>query len=194
MSPRLPPTRRQCHRLLLALVAAAHVPLAACASPASGRSITLSPARLNELLNRRFPLRRDFSGLAELSLQSPRLQLLPSANRLATQLELVLTERLTGSRTTGRMDLDYALRFDAAEGAIRMVDVKVNRLDVDQVPPAQRALLAQYAPRAAERLMNGALLYRVPAEQLEMAHTQGWRVQALRVLPEGLRIELGPAA
>ena len=103
-----------------------------------------------------------------------------------------MSERLTGSRYTGGMDLDYGLRFDDREGAIRMADVKVNRVDVDQVPPAQRQLLTQYGPRAAETLLSNMVLYRIPEDYLGMARNLGWVVSALKVLPEGLRIELGP--
>ncbi len=192
-----PITRRHCQRLLAgAALATLLPPLGACAAGGNAvnalRTITLSQAKLNELVATRFPYKRDFSGLADLSLQSPRLRLLPQTNRLGTALDLVVSERLTGSRYTGGMDLDYGLRFDDREGAIRMADVKVNRVDVDQVPPAQRQLLTQYGPRAAETLLSNMVLYRIPEDYLGMARNLGWVVSALKVLPEGLRIELGP--
>lgn len=193
----LPATRRDCNRFFGAVALAALLPpVTACAAGAKVadalRTITLSQPKLNELVATRFPYTRSFSGLADLSLQSPRLRLLPQANRLGTALDLVLAERLTGSRYTGGLDLDYGLRFDDKEAAIRMADVKVNRVDVDQVPPAQRQLLSQYGPPAAEALLSNMVLYRIPDEYMGMARNLGWVVSALRVLPEGLRIELGP--
>ena len=190
-------TRRHTQRLLAGCALAALLPpLGACAAGGQAanalRTMTLSQAKLNELVAARFPYQRDFSGLAVLSLQSPRLRLLPQTNRLGTALALVVSERLTGSRFTGGLDLDYGLRFDDKEGAIRMADVKVNRVDVDQVPPAQRQLLTQYGPRAAQALLSDMVLYRIPEEYLGMARNLGWAVSALKVLPEGLRIELGP--
>ena len=191
-----PISRQAALRLLTGAGLAALLPLGACAAggnAANGmRSITLSQAKLNELLAKRFPYTRNFSGLADLSLQSPRLRLLPQTNRLGTAVDMVVSERLTGSRYTGGLDLDYGLRFDEQEGAIRMADVKVNRIDVDQVPPAQRELLSRYGPRAAETLLSNVVLYRIPDEYLSMARNLGWAVNALRVQPEGLRIEVGP--
>ncbi|MBK6614858.1 DUF1439 domain-containing protein [Ottowia sp.] len=175
-----------------ALLASLLPALAACAAPAGMRGITLSRQRLNELLARSFPYTRGFSGLADLTLQSPRLRLLPESNRLGTALDVVLAERVTGGRFGGGMDLDYGLRFDAQQGAIRMADVRVNRLDIDPLPPTQRALVAQYAPRVAEQLLADLVLYRLPAEQLALARDLGLGVGALRVLPEGLRIDLVP--
>ena len=190
-------TRQGVLRLLAgAGLAALLPPLTACAAAGNAanalRTITLSQAKLNELVAKRFPYTRTFSGLAELSLQSPRLRLLPQDNRLGTALDLVVAERLTGSRYSGGIDLDYGLRFDDQEGAIRMTDVKVNRIAVDQVPPAQRQLISQYAPRAAETLLSNMVLYRIPDEYLSMARNLGWVVSTLRVQPDGLRIELGP--
>ncbi|MBP7452886.1 MAG: DUF1439 domain-containing protein [Ottowia sp.] len=192
-----PMTRQGVLRLLAgAGLAALLPPLTACAAAGNAanalRTITLSQAKLNELVAKRFPYTRNFSGLADLSLQSPRLRLLPQDNRLGTALDLVVAERLTGSRYSGGIDLDYGLRFDDQEGAIRMTDVKVNRIAVDQVPPAQRQLISQYAPRAAETLLSNMVLYRIPDEYLSMARNLGWVVSTLRVQPDGLRIELGP--
>ena len=188
------PNRRTVNRWLQGAAAAVLMPsLGACAAGADAlRTITLSQARLNELLAKQFPYTRNYSGLVDLSLLSPRLWLLPQTNRLGTAMDLAVSERLTGSRYTGGLDLDYGLRFDDKEGAIRMADLKVNRVDVDQVPPAQRQLLSQYGPRAAETLLSNMVLYRIPEEYLGMARNLGWAVNALRVLPEGLRIELGP--
>lgn len=190
-------TRQGVLRLLAgAGLAALLPPLTACAAAGNAanalRTITLSQAKLNELVAKRFPYTRNFSGLADLSLQSPRLRLLPQDNRLGTALDLVVAERLTGSRYSGGIDLDYGLRFDDQEGAIRMTDVKVNRIAVDQVPPAQRQLISQYAPRAAETLLSNMVLYRIPDEYLSMARNLGWVVSTLCVQPDGLRIELGP--
>ena len=102
-------------------------------------------------------------------------------------------ERLAGTRHTGALDLDCGLRFDLAEGVVRMVDVQVNRLSIDRLPPAQQALVSQVAPGIAEQLLQNLVLYRVPAEQLALARSLGWTHTALRVLPDGLRIEPGPA-
>lgn len=165
--------------------------LTGCEGPVPGpRSILLSRERLEELLARRFPYTRRWAGLAELTLQGPRVRLLPAGNRLGAGLEFTLSELLGGARLAGELDLDCGLRFDAQEGAVRMVEVRVQRLDVTAPSPAQRALVAQYAPPVVERLLEGAVLYRVPPEQLARAREFGLGVMTLRVQPDGLLIEL----
>ena len=187
--------RRHCHRLLGAAALITLFPgLSACAAGSGMPGYTVSQQRLNELLARQFPVTRNLlGGLADLTLSSPRLGLLPASNRVSTMFDLGLTERLAGSRYSGGMDLDYGLRFDMQEGAVRMTDVKVNRLMIDQLPTAQRLLVSQYAPGIAEQLLHNMVLYRLPAEQMALARNLGWGNAALRVLPQGLRIDMGPA-
>lgn len=187
-------TRRQSHRLLGAAALGVLLPsLSACAASGGGLpGYTVSQQRLNELLARQFPVTRSFAGLADMTLASPRLGLLPASNRIATALDLAVSERLTGTRYSGGMDVDYGLRFDLQEGAVRMADVRVNRLLVDQLPRAQQQLVAQYAPGIVEQLLQHVVLYRLPAEQMALARNLGWGSAALRVLPEGLRIDMAP--
>lgn len=167
--------------------------LGACASgERGGRTYLLSQQRLNQLLARQFPYTRNFSGLAELTLSAPRLGLLPASNRLSTACDLALAERLSGARYTGGIDLDYGLRWDDAQGAVRMSEVRVNRLAIDQLPRAQQQLLSQYAPRLAEHLLADVVVYRFPADQLALARNLGLVVGPLRVLPEGLQVSLQP--
>lgn len=186
-------TRRHWHALGAGGLLAALMPsLAACAGSGAPRSQLLSRQRLNELLARQFPYTREFSGLAELTLTSPRLSLMPASNRLATALDLAFTERITGQRYNGALDLDYGLRFDAREGAIRMADARVNRLDIDRLPREQQRLVSLIAPRLLEQLLAHLVIYRFAPEQLALARNLGLGVGALRVLPEGLQIELLP--
>lgn len=161
---------------------------------AAGRSITLGLAQLDEELRRRFPLTRQVSGgLFELTLLRPRVRLLPERDRLGTQLDLALTELLMGTRHAGQMDLDYGLRFDAPSRTIRLRDVRVHQVDFPTVPPPFQADFARHAPPLAEQLLEGLALHQIPREQLMLLDGLGFKVAALRVVPQGLRVELKPA-
>lgn len=191
------PNRRHCHQLLGAAALTALFPgLSACAAGGGVGmpGYTVSQQRLNELVARSFPVTRSLAGgLADLTLSSPRLGLLPASNRIATAFDLGLAERIAGTRYSGGIDLDYGLRFDMQEGAVRMSDVRVNRLAIDQLPRAQQQLVSRYAPGIAEQLLQNMVLYRLPAEQMALARNLGWSGAALRVLPDGLRIDVAPA-
>ena len=165
--------------------------LGGCASVAPGM-LSLSPRQLEELLRQLFPYQQRLAGLFDLKLQAPRLRLQPERNRLGTALQLELAERLTGQRLSGGMDLDYGLHFDPEQGAIRMTDVQVHRLQLDQLQASQGALVQQYAPRMASALLEGTVLYRLPEERLALMRRLGLDVGALRVQADGLRMELAP--
>ncbi len=189
-------SRRHCHQILGAAALTAILPsLSACAAGSgTAPGYTLSQQRLNELVARSFPATRSMAGgLADLTLSSPRLGLLPASNRIATAFDLALAERIAGTRYSGGIDLDYGLRFDMQEGAVRMADVRVNRLAIDQLPRAQQQLVSRYAPGIAEQLLQNMVLYRLPGEQMALARNLGWTGVGLRVLPDGLRIDMGPA-
>ncbi|HNR84458.1 MAG: hypothetical protein IT498_05110 [Rubrivivax sp.] len=191
--PPAPDRRRACQRLLGAALLSPLLPaLLACAGGASGGWL-LPVARLDELLARRFPVTRSLAGLADLTLHSPRLSLLPAANRVATALDLVLTERLGGRRYTGAIELDSALQLDLQQGAVRLSAVRVQRLGLDQLPPAAQTLLARHAPPVVEQLLEGLVIYRLPPERLATLRAAGRGAPPqLRVQPDGLRLELAP--
>ena len=124
---------------------------------------------------------------------SPRLSLLPAANRVATALDLVLTERLGGRRYTGAIELDSALQLDLQQGAVRLSAVRVQRLGLDQLPPAAQTLLARHAPPVVAQLLEGLVIYRLPPERLATLRAAGRGAPPqLRVQPDGLRLELAP--
>lgn len=182
-----PTTRRRVLGLLIWGVVGTSV-----ARDTGSQGFTLTRQRLDQLLANAFPYTQNFSGLAQLRLQSPRLGFLPASNRLTTAVDFILTEMLDDQSISGSMDLDYGLRFDPAQGAVLLDDVRLDRLTVNRLPPAQQQLVAMYAPQAAQMLLSGLVLYRVPPEQLALMHDLGMTVKGVRVLPDGVQAVLGP--
>ena len=157
------------------------------------RSYTLPLAQLEKLIGAKFPQRRQISGLMEITLLRPRLRLLPEANRMGTMIDLLVSEQLLGRRYEGTMDLDYGIRFDAADGAVRMVDVRVSKVDFPAMPEQLRPIFARAAPRLAEQSLNEMVLHKIEPAQLAMVNGLGYRVGEVRVTREGLKINLLPA-
>ncbi|MBH1965159.1 MAG: hypothetical protein I8H77_12530 [Comamonadaceae bacterium] len=199
-SPSLLPITRRHGLDALASVALAGllITLPACAGPLSAgadgtRSYTLPKAQLEELIGKKFPQQRRVSGVIDLTFQRPRLSLLPDTNRLGTSIDLTAAEMLLGTRYNGTVDLDYGIRFDAADGSIRMTDVRVGKVDFATVPQQYQPLFARTAPRMVEQLLNGMVLHEIKPDQLAMVNGLGFRVGEVRVTREGLRVELLPA-
>ena len=69
--------------------------LSGCAALNPGpRTYTISQAQLLELIAKRFPVNDRVAELLDLQALAPRIKLLPDSNRIATELDLNLSERL----------------------------------------------------------------------------------------------------
>ncbi len=169
--------------------------LAGCAGLGVPRSIRLSESELQAQLAKRFPMRRSLLDMFDLQLSDPVVRLDAAANRLATELTLSGSERRSGRSLQGRLALDYGLRWEPADGSIRLVQPRVQSLQFGDVPglSPRRAEMAQRMGIAlAERLLDDLVLYRVSAERLAALRSAGFQPGTLQVRPDGLEITIEP--
>ena len=169
--------------------------LAGCAGLGVPRNITLSESELQAQLAKRFPMQRSLLDLIELQLSDPVVRLDAPANRLATELTLSGSERRSGRRLQGRLGLNYGLRWEPADGSIRLVQPRVQSLQFGDAAglSSQRAEMAQrWGIALAERLLDDLVLYRVSAERLAALRSAGYRPGTLQVTPDGLVLSIEP--
>lgn len=179
----------------VAAVALVALLLAGCAGVP--RSITLSEAELQTQLARRFPMQRSLLDSIDLQLSDPRLRVDAAAGRLATELVLQASERRSGRSLQGRMALDYGLRFEPSDASIRLVQPRIESLELatDAALAPRRAELVQRLGGAlAERLLDDLVLYRVPESRLQSLRAVGLQPAALRVTADGVEITFAPLA
>jgi hypothetical protein len=178
-----------------AFAALAALLLAGCVGLGVPRSITLSESELQAQLAKRFPMQRSLLDMLDLRLSDPVLRLDAAANRLATELTLSGSERRSGRSLQGRLALDYGLRWEGTDGSIRLVQPRVESLQLGEVPglSPRRAEMAQRMGIAlAERLLDDMVLYQVPAERLDRLRAAGYRPGTLQVTPAGVEITIEP--
>ena len=169
--------------------------LAGCAGAGVPRSITLGEGELQAQLAKRFPMQRSLFDAFELQLSDPVLRLDAQANRLATELTLRASERASGRSLQGRLAMDYGLRWEPADGSVRLVRPRIESLQLDDVPglsPRRAERVQRLGSALAERLLDDLVLYRVAAERLAMPLSAGYQPGALRVTPDGLEITIEP--
>jgi hypothetical protein len=177
-------------RLLCVLAAAAAV--GACATLGGGRVMTFSQADMARLLEQHGPFERRLLEVLDVRVQRPTVRLLNLTDRLNSTFDVVATERLSRSTLRGRMDVDYGLRYDAEEKAIRMTDVRVNSLLLDDVPAEKRAGTRNLAEVIAEHLLEDTVLYRFKASDLRSAEGRGLKPADVRVTSRGVEVRLAP--
>ena len=187
--------------------------LAGCAGLLGPQTLTLSEAELNALIASAFPLQRRVLELLDVQMSAPQLRLLPDANRLAVALVVSTQDRVFGRSARGSLRFDAALRWDAAEAAIRLAQVRVQQLRLDggggtaaleatalagTTPPADSndpgAMLANNANRLglalAERALEGLPLYRLSPERQARLRQLGLQPGTVLVTAAGLQLTL----
>lgn len=158
MRPESRPTRRGALAALLAAPVLGG--LAGCAALVP-RHLTLSHADLQTLIERQFPRERRVLEVVDLNLARPVVRLLPERNRIATELELAATERLSGRTLRGGLTLDHGLRYEPIDATVRLSQVRVQdlRLEIGGTPLSAQA--ARLGGVLAEQVLDDFVIHRV---------------------------------
>lgn len=168
--------------------------LAGCAaiSPPGPKTYTISQAQLLDLIVQKFPFNERVAELLDLQALAPRIKLLPQTNRIATELDLNLSERFLRNTFKGSLVMDYGLRLEPSDNSVRMTDVKVSSLQLSGVPAAYQPFVNGLAPLLAERLLKDFTLHKISAA--DTAAVNGWLYEpgVFQVTPQGLSISLIP--
>ena len=164
-------------------------PLLATMAP---RSVTISAAQLQQALAQRFPIKQRLADVLELEVLPPRLSLLPASNRLATDIDLNVADRLIGGRYSGSFSFDFGLRFEPSDNTIRMTGARVNRVSLAGVPEPYQTAITRNAPRLAERLFDNRVLHQFSEKDLSLVNSLGLEPGDISVMSEGVKVTLVP--
>jgi len=177
-------------RLLLTMTGAMALGGAALASPDTRGQpgYTVSADQLQRAVAERFPLRYPLGGLLDLSVQAPRLRLLPALNRLGTEMAVQAAGLALGRSYAGAFDLDFGLRYEASDRSIRAHQLRVNSLRFSDLPPGPSELLAAYGPALAEQTLRDVVLHQLRPQDLTLPDGLGLQPDSITVTPQGLLI------
>ncbi len=180
---------------LLALAAWIALGGAGLLAPPAARAqpnYTVSAEQLQEAVAQRFPLRYPVGGLLDLTLQAPRLRLLPELNRLGTEMVVDAAGPALARSSTGTFDVDFALRYEASDQSIRAHKLRVNSLRLSGLPPGPSALLEAYGPAIAGQTLLEVVVHRLRPQDLMLADGLGLEPGAITVTAKGLVIGFVP--
>lgn len=155
-------------------------------------SYTVTSAQLQQAVAEKFPMRYPVGGLLALTLQAPRLRLLPEQNRLGTQMVVDAAGPALSRSTTGNFDVDFALRYEASDQSIRAHQLKVNTLSLSGMPPGPAALLQAYGPALAGQALLEVVLHKLKPQDLMLTDSLGLEPGAITVTARGLVIGFVP--
>ncbi|MEO8524716.1 MAG: DUF1439 domain-containing protein [Caldimonas sp.] len=177
--------------LLAALLAA--IALAACTTGFGPRTVEVSQARLQELIARRFPVDRRVLDAINVTVDAPRLSLLPETNRIAIELDLRAAGKgALSAQTVGSLLVSEALRFEPSDNTVRLVDVRVERFAIDGLPAHWQRQLDRLGKPLAKALLDDQVLYALRPRDVAALDGRGLRPADLRVTSTGLSITFVP--
>ena len=141
--------------------------LAACAGLGGPPKLTLSQTELERLLRQSFPREQRLLEVFDVSLQAPRVQLLPQTGRIAALLEVRARERLLQGTWHGQLSFDSTLRWEPSDQTLRLHEVRVQDLvvgDSTNLRPS-RSSAERLGAAVAERVLENLSVYRLPPDR-----------------------------
>ncbi len=146
--------------------------LGGCASLIGPRQLELPLTRLQEGLERRFPLKNRIMTLLDIELSHPRLALAPDDARVSLALDVVMAPPFLSQAWRGSVLLSGRLQLDPGRNAVFLSDARVDQVQIDGSDPARERQLAGVATLVVDKLLRDVPLYRFRAEDLRYAGVQ----------------------
>ena len=166
--------------------------LAACASLIGPRQVDLPQERLQQSLDRHFPMHHRVMGVFEVELSNPRLDILPENDRVALNIELTVSPLLARQSWHGSMLVSGRLRVDSMRNAIYIADAHVDRFNVDNMDEGKQNQLASVANLLRDNLIKDVPVHTFRPEELRYAGVQ-FVLTGISTRPGGLVANLQPA-
>lgn len=169
--------------------------LAGCAQWMGPQGVVFSEAELQTLLAKRFPLDRRLLEVLEVRISEPKLGLLPQQDRVSAELKVSATDRLFASELDGELALSTALRVEPSDRSLRLKDVRVTRLSLNQrgQPAAASERSQRLGAAIAERMLEGVVLHQFRAEQWDRLMAAGYATPTVNITSRGLELRAVPA-
>lgn len=161
--------------------------LAACAS-LDPRHVTLSAAEVQTLVERQFPRQQRVMELLDVNLTNPRVLLVPERNRLATTMDLLASERLSGRALRGSFSIDHSLRFEPGDATVRLANVKVEDVKLELAGTPLTGQAARLGAMLAERMLDDFVIYRVSEERRQTMARAGVNNADVAVTSRGVEL------
>lgn len=151
-------------------------------------SYTVPLEQLQEMVAQKFPRSVPVQGLVDLTLQAPRLRLLPEFNRLGAAMVVDAAGAALRRSHAGTFDVEFALRYEASDRTLRAHQIKLGRLNFPTLKPAVNELLNAYGPVLAEQSLGEVTLHQLRPQDTAMFDGMGLQPGPITVTDKGLTV------
>lgn len=156
--------------------------------PQTGPRYTVSVAQMQLAVAQRFPLRYPIQGLLDLVVETPKLRLLPTQNRMGAEMVVQAEGPALQRMHQGLLDVDFALRYEPSDRTIRAHQLRIRRLQFPSLQPGVVALLNTYTPALAQRTLREVVLHQLRPQDLALPDVMGLEPGSITVTDAGLVI------
>ncbi len=192
--PRPWPNTSRRRLILLPAAAALAAALGGCAGVGGPPTVTLTAREIEALVKRQFPMDRRMLDLFDVTINAPSISLLPERNRLAAVVDMKARSNLFAGGLNGLLTLDSALRWEPTDQTVRLLQVRVQDLAVDNSNPLARTAAERMGGAVAERMLEDMVLYTLPPERAAQMKALGVRPSAVTVTSRGVEISFATGA
>jgi hypothetical protein len=175
-------------RVILCLCAAL---LAACASLGGPRTVNLSQAQLNQLMDERMNKTLSFLKIFDITLSNPKVALDPANGRVITSLDAAMKNPFSGNRLTGAAKISGKLNFDAVTKSVVLGDTRAEEFKLDGMPAQYASQVNAIGKMLAGEFMRDFTLYTLKPEDLQV-NGVNYTPGKFEVLANALAITLNP--
>ena len=152
----------------------------------------VSAATLQAAVAQRFPQRYPVPGVLNLDVQEPTVRLLPALNRLNAQMVVVAAGPALNRSHQGTLDVEFGLRYEAADRTVRAHQLRLVRLQFPTLQPGVVAMLNTYGPALAAQTLQEVVLHTLRVQDLALPDGLGMQPGSITVTGDGLTIGFVP--
>ena len=166
--------------------------LASCAGLIGPRQLDVPVERLQQSLERRFPLNNRVMTLLDVQLTHPQLTMLPESGRVALALDLNVAPPFIKQSWSGNLALSGRLVIDNARNAVFINDARVDTINISGVDEERQRQFRLVASVVADKLIKDVPIYSFRPEDLRIAGVQ-FVPTGIMTTSRGLLLNFEPA-
>lgn len=176
----------------ITLLALAGAMLSSCATLIGPRNIDLPLAKLQQSLDRRFPMNNRMLELFQVELSRPQLAVLQDSGRVGLSLDASIAPAFLRQSWRGNLALSGRLYIDPQQNAVMMAEPRIDRFAVDGVEESSQRQLGKVANQLMNKVVGGVPLYHFRPDELRYGGVQ-FVPTSITTTSKGLVVSVEPA-
>ena len=165
--------------------------LASCSTLSGPRDVTVSLGKMQQGLERRFPIDKRVMSVLDVKLSNPQLSLQPERERVALSVDASVTPPFIRQHWRGNLALSGRLVLDAQRSAVYLSDASVDKVSIEGMDESQQRQFAKVASLVGDQLMHETPVYTFKPDELRYAGVQFVPTQ-IRTTGNGLVVTFEP--